>query len=412
MSVLVATRRALLGAQGIRWLLRDEFTDTRVAGAVNGTPATPGPGTRTATETDGQFTIGGGVFNYPTQGTPAWGDLGLRYRDITVTRTAGRLLMWTENKTITGAPHGSLVMIGDDSGVVWNDVVDQLGLSMQAVVAVNTVLGRTVLLDTVSIATAYQFVIVMRTTGSYYFIKGGAFTNWTLMWVSSTGATASGIVTLANYNAVGTVDSIRIPDVLWLPQPAVFDGFSRANGPLGSSETTGPDSQGAPVRAWTANVGTWAIAGNMATCSVLAGGIGITTVDTATVNVVMQGPITRAGNEVGIILRYVDADNYIRAIHDGTNMKLIKRVATAETDVISVVVALGAGAAAVVADGTTFRLYLNDAQVGATSTIADAALQTGTRQGLYSTNTGNTMDAFLVMPRGGGAYSALDRWSS
>ena len=181
---------------------------------------------------------------------------------------------------------------------------------------------------------------------------------------------------------------------------------------LGTTESIGPDGQAVVARTWGDEVGTWVVAANKATCSVLAGGIGITTVNTSTTNVLMQGTITRAGNEVGIILRYVDADNYIRAIHDGVNMKLIKRVATVETDVISAVVALGVGAVVVVADGTAFSLYLNNSQVGATSTIADAALQTGTRQGLFTTNVGNTMDAFLVMPRGSnGEHAVLNRWS-
>jgi hypothetical protein len=111
---------------------------------------------------------------------------------------------------------------------------------------------------------------------------------------------------------------------------------------------------------------------------------------------------------VGIIVRYADSDNYIRAIHDGTNCKLIKRVATVESDVISAAVALGAGAIVVIADGTSFSLFLNNAKVGSTSTISDAGLQTGTAQGLFSTNTGNTQDNFQVFPRGGGAYSRLD----
>ena len=182
---------------------------------------------------------------------------------------------------------------------------------------------------------------------------------------------------------------------------------------LGDTSSVGPDGQSVAVRTWGDEVGTWVVAANKATCSVLAGGIGITTVDTGTINVVMQGTLTRAGNEVSIILRYVDADNYIRAIHDGTNMKLIKRVAAAETDVISAVVALGAGAVVVVGDGTAFSLYLNNAQVGATSTISDAALQTGTRQGLFTTNVGNTFDNFLVFPRGsGGEFAALNKWSN
>ena len=109
----------------------------------------------------------------------------------------------------------------------------------------------------------------------------------------------------------------------------------------------------------------------------------------------------------------MDADNYVRAVHDGTNCQLIKRVATVETTVITAVVAIGAGAIVVICEGTSFSLYLNNAQVGATSVIADAALQTGTEQGLYSTNVGNTQNDFLVMPRGtGGEYSVLEAYSA
>jgi len=50
------THYALRGGAGIAYLLRDEFHTDRAAGSVNGTPAEPGPGTRTAVEVDGQLT--------------------------------------------------------------------------------------------------------------------------------------------------------------------------------------------------------------------------------------------------------------------------------------------------------------------------------------------------------------------
>jgi len=205
---------------------------------------------------------------------------------------------------------------------------------------------------------------------------------------------------------------VRIPDALWLPQPLAFDSLSRGDGALGSSETVGPDGQATPARTWVNRVGTTLVASNKAQASALVGGVAIATVDTGTVNAITDATLTRAGNEVGVVLRYADSDNYIRAIHDGTNCKLVKRVAAAETDVISAVVALGAGAIRVIPDGTSFALYLNDVQVGATSTINDAALQTGTQQGLYSTNVGNTQDLLSIFARGSnGEYAALNRWS-
>ena len=180
---------------------------------------------------------------------------------------------------------------------------------------------------------------------------------------------------------------------------------------LGNTESVGPDGQACPVLTWNDRVGTTVVASNKASASALVGGIAIATVDTGTVNVVMQGTLTSAGDEVGLVLRYVDADNYVRAEHDGTNMLLIKRLATVETTVITAAVALGAGAVEIHADGTSFELFLNNAKVGATGTISDAALQTGTEQGLFSTNVGNTQDALLVMPRKTTYDGALNRYS-
>jgi len=71
-------------------------------------------------------------------------------------------------------------------------------------------------------------------------------------------------------------------------------------------------------------------------------------------------------------------------------------------------VAIGAGEIRVIPDGTSFSLFLNNAKVGATSTISDAALQTGTKAGLFSTNVANTFDNWYTFKRKG--YSELDAW--
>ena len=253
----------------------------------------------------------------------------------------------------------------------------------------------------------------MRAAGAYYFVKGGAYTNWTLLFLVALGSGATVYPGIANANAVDTHSFVRIPARLWLPTPAAYDSFTRANGAIGTSETSGPDGAAQPctARTWNNRVGTTQIATNKASASALTGGIAIATVDTGITDTVMQGTLTSAGDEVGLVLRYVDADNYVRVEHDGTNAMLIKRLATVETTVITAAVALGAGAVEVHADGTAFDLFLNNAQVGTAGTISDAALQTGTEQGLFSTNVGNTQDAFLVMPRTGGNYSDMNQWS-
>lgn len=396
----------VLSARGkIRWLLRDEFSDTRAAGAVNGTPATPGPGTRVATDTDGDaLSISGGLMRFANP-NDAYGDPGLWY--ASQVRVAGRLLLASVDVAATnkiamygwagaqaGAPTAGALQFNTDGNVRAREAVGFMsGLAIYA-------------------ATTYKLAVVVRAPGTYYFIKGGAFSTWTLLRIDDATATSPLYLTLSNHGTVNTHDWARIPDALWLPTPLTYDTFTRADGALGSSETVGPDGQGVAARTWVNRVGTTLVATNKAQASVLDGGVAIATVDTGTVNAITTATLTRAGNEVGVVLRYVDADNYIRAIHDGTNCKLIKRVATAETDVISAAVAIGAGAIRVIPEGTSFSLYLNDTQVGATSTISDAALQTGTEQGLYSTNLGNTQDLLSIFPRGSnGEYAALNRWS-
>ena len=92
---LISTRRALLGGlrglDAIPWLLRDEFWDTRAAGAVNGTPATPGPGTRGTIETNGTVSVGSGVATVTGTGG-ADASAALFYTTAFV-RTPGRLVL-------------------------------------------------------------------------------------------------------------------------------------------------------------------------------------------------------------------------------------------------------------------------------------------------------------------------------
>jgi hypothetical protein len=62
----------------------------------------------------------------------------------------------------------------------------------------------------------------------------------------------------------------------------------------------------------------------------------------------------------------------------------------------------------VVASGSAFRVYYNNAAVGTEQTISDAALQSGTAHGLYTTDTGNTFDDFTVYARGtDGEYDTI-----
>lgn len=393
---------------GIRYLRDDEFHGTLAAGAVDGTAATPGPGIRDVTDGGSVLSLASGACVIAAN---ALGDPRI-YLD-SVARVAGRVGIIQIDGT--GADLGtSYHGFRDDVGNIPADQGVRIGAGGAIHIYASGVQGPNV--GIVSITGVYTLAITHRDPGAYYHIKGEAFTNWTLLGINSSGVRAPLFIGSSPGDGSGaySINFKRVPARILLPTPLCYDTFTRANGAIGTSETTGPDGAAGPAvtaRTWNNRVGTTQIATNKASASALAGGIAIATVDTSTVDTVMQGTLTSAGDEVGLVLRYADADNYIRAEHDGTNMKLIKRVATSETDVISAVVALGAGLVEIHADGTAFELFLNDVKVGATGTISDAGLQTGTEQGLFSTNTGNTQDGFLALPRNTSYDGALNRYS-
>src|SRR3990167_9656089 len=86
MPAVVLYRRLQPWDISIPYLLDDEFTDIKAAGAVNGTPAVPGPGTRVLVDTNLIMSTAGGVL--VVNGTPAGND---RYHLGSVARVAGRV---------------------------------------------------------------------------------------------------------------------------------------------------------------------------------------------------------------------------------------------------------------------------------------------------------------------------------
>lgn len=228
------------------YLLNDEFNINRAAGAVNGTSAEPTGGTRTVVDTNGKLSITGGQLSILSNNS-AWGPI-IYYPQVT--RTAGKILVdqFTVSSAAEGYPLGWRTSTGgqgqagafayyigslyfEDSGVFGNE--------------------NTKVAESLGTGTTYQLASVLRGTGAYGFIKGGVYTNWTLLYSHNSNSTATLYPAISNYSAVFTSDNIRIPTATWLPTPLAYDTFTRADGAIGSSETTGPDSQTTPSLAWT-----------------------------------------------------------------------------------------------------------------------------------------------------------------
>jgi len=386
------------GGGGTVYTLLDQFTTPRAAGAINGTPAEPTGQTRTVADTNGIMSISGGEFI--VNGTPALADR-LNYGNFA--RVLGRVAVIKFNDIAAG----STVYIG------WNSATQQEnGIRLVAgVLRLVDVISMTsgIAVGVYSPATYYQLVVDLRTAGAYVFMKGGAFTFWNLIGYSS-GNTNSNISPGTFHTAAACnfkMDDIRIPPILYIPPVLAYDTFTRADGALGSTETSGSDGQVAAAIAWGTPTGTWVIGGNKASATVLSGGLAIATIVLPTKDNWIEAALTRAGGIAGVVGRYTDASNYIYAYHDGTNAGIKQRLAAVETDLIAATAATFVASAVLrmEMDGNNCILFYNNVRIGATGTI-NAALSAAV-DGIYTTNTGNTFDNVLSLARGtSGEYEA------
>lgn len=384
-----------------KYSLRDEFLIDRAAGSVNGTAAEPGPGVRTVVDTNSKLSIASSLLSFATGGVTN-GNPALWYPSIS--RVAGLILLGKLNYTTSGG-----WILGWDTDQTGGLASHAFFLTGTALSANSGLAGPTV--ATIAASTDYQLALVLRAVGAHFFVKGGAWTNWTLIYSFSTASNTPVFPGIGgNATSVMTFDFIRVPSTFWLPTPLASDGFATAFGTtdgLGHAETSGAGSGGGAVT-WTQQVGTWTVASAKANAATLVGGIAIATVPTTTADVMVDVKITRSAGAGGGVLRYTDANNYLYWNHDGTNCFLKQVLAGVTTTLVTAAATYSANAVARLdAIGAAGRLYYNNALVGTTASI-NAAL-TATAHGLYVTDTTVTLDDFVVRAKGvGNEYAVLD----
>ena len=415
----MAHPKRLVGANGIRpgirpvllaypvitgeipFLLREDFTDTRAAGSVNGTPATPGPGTRVVTDTENKLSVSGGYCVVDKKTTPSWGDPRL-YNDHSIARLPGQLFtahffLTTVNSFLVGLGSNTTAALPDNHGLM---------ATTNLYVVLYDQSASPAKLGSITVGYDYYVTIALRSVGAHYFLRGGPeFPQQTLVYSRPTGASGTTLYAgIFNNAGVGKVGYLYFPKRLFLPSPLASDAFTRAS--LGSTdgaghlETSGIGSGGSGLT-WTNKQGAFGITSNKAQASALdGGGVAIATLVTGQTNVNIDAVITRTAGISGVVLRYVDSDNYIYAGWDGTNWIAVKRVASVETTVLTAAAALGAGAIKVHLHGDRIYLIRNwVTNVGTEGIIGDAILQTSALHGLFTTDLANTIDTLSIWSR-------------
>ena len=200
----------------LSYVLNDQFTTDLAVGAVHNTQAEPTGGTRTVVDTNSKLSITGGQLSFATGGSAA-GSPGIWYPSLT--RTVGKVLV---GDITTNAGFYFGVDTAQSGGI--NEGIRMNNTFIQAYQG-----GNTSVLGSIVAGTAYKYAVVQRTSGLYYFIKGGLFTNWTLLYSRSDGTTAKLYpgLTINDTTDVITADNIRIPTATWLPTLGVtYDTFT------------------------------------------------------------------------------------------------------------------------------------------------------------------------------------------
>ena len=385
----------------------DDFYDIVAAGSVNNTTAKPGPGARTIADANSVLSIIGDGANFATGGAGN-GNPALFY--TSKTRVAGKVLL----ARLSGGGGTQLTTIGWNTALTGNPAAAAIQFQPSTLFLYAYDGGSGIVVGSYVAGTIYDVAVVLGKTGSDVYIKGGAFTYWTLLWSGSSNSTATLYPEAAGaVNASFVLKSIRTLVKTWKAAPLVSDSFSGAsllltNGQGHPEGLSGGDGGGGAGAFWVAQVGTWAVSGGTANASAVVSSLALATVPTPTKDVVAKVKITRASGQGGLLLRFTDINNYIFAYHDGTNASLKQVVAGVTTNIVATTAATyAAGAELVVTlDGTAARLSYNSVSIG-TGTINAALISQ--LHGLYTTDITITFDDFVVRARGtGNEYAKLD----
>ncbi len=333
MSLLTGVRRALLGGAGIKYLLRATFDapDQNYAnGQVLDTIAEGiQDGQLTVVEVDGTLAIVGNKCAFTAQSTPVWGDLG--FYSQARTRALGRGLLSTVNMEATDTE----VLVGEwkDSQDVANtnriyDFYLDPSARLYAVVKDGANPDNTLenpIVAAYSASTDYQLAIVLGgydsngvpwyqgqvaadyLYGASFFISGGTFSSWTLLWRTALDNTATLYAAFSNYDAAGTIElPSGVPDVdlSAVLQPMCLSTFTADNDT--SLDAITPEVGGV----WTEQAGDWDIQSNRGNN---IDGTDLATVDSGIADCIADVVVRAQNNQAqtnGHVLRFSDTTHH------------------------------------------------------------------------------------------------------
>ena len=183
-------------------------------------------GSLTVIENDGTLACSSNKLAFTAQSTPAWGDQGIYSNSVT--KTLGYTLLGTINKDATNKY--ALVAWEDDTSYAYSTSQHYLYFRA-AIIQTNTdwLVSGSQEIGVYAASTDYQFAIVLggydssevpwrsgETAANYdygaaFFVKGGTYTNWTLLWkhrLNNTSTLYAHFADLTDFNLIITDEGV------------------------------------------------------------------------------------------------------------------------------------------------------------------------------------------------------------
>lgn len=360
-SIWAARRR------GTTFLLRDDFLTDEAAPLASPRTAEPGPGTGTTVDTEDKLTISSSRLNFAPKASPSEGDPAIVYGELA--RAAGRAFVAQLTPTQTDQTQ-QMGWATSDGGTI---TAASFHLNNNGTFRIfgGGITSGSVPGDAYS-ATAYDMAVVLRSAGGFFLVRGGAFTEWTLLYVDTVQSTASLHPAINTTGATFSSGFARITDL-----PAPFD----TDYGLATDRHAGSVSAGTEFT-------------HEADCIIEYSWTGATDFS--------------ASKFVDVLFRVQDATNYWMVRLKGNNTLELHEVVAGSSTVRGSASTIPYGRVVVIASGATIRIYVTN-----TLRITYAAatnFQTDTAGEVDRIDGDGTCSDLISWPRtlSGTAKAALD----
>lgn len=238
------------GGRKIRWLFRNEMNS--LTGEV---------GTWAERDVEDKIAFTSGWAEFTPQASPVYAEQDLACSAPAITRAAGVALLSKFRCTTDGSFYPLALVTS--ATPTWNathvEAAFHRAATALSLTATYNATAGPIIATFVADGTLYKLALILEAAGQKYYIKGGAFTNWALLYRSVTGATAALYAAMAGYSAAFGADFIRGPVSVIASNPLLSDTFS---GTFGTPDVIGGT--------WL-HAGTWATTAGVVSCTPVAG---------------------------------------------------------------------------------------------------------------------------------------------